>query len=389
MKKFLVSAILFLFCFQPLHLAEASSLAVRLSGYILLQVEENGEAWYINPADQIRYYLGRPEDAFGVMRKLGIGISNENLNKIPIADLDSNQTSIDLAFANRHKGKIFLQVEENGEAWYVNPKDGKRYFLGRPHDAFSIMRNLGLGISNSDIAKIRMDVGNYSEAEASFLRETEQIIHQLVNEERVKAGLPKLSWNEEIAQVAREHSESLARENTELIRIGSSCDFPFIHHEGFDFGLYHSDRLENRSLRYFDRSAENIALTPFLTVWVSYDSREDKENKVDSCNYRRDAFEKTFEEAVLAETDAEKKALIVRAEIEKRKEALSEEVNLVVTDKIWKSAREAAEISVDGWMNSPGHRANILSPHYNQGGIGASSVNGYLMATQLFINRVY
>jgi hypothetical protein len=43
-----------------------------------------------------------------------------------------------------------LQVEKNGEAWYINPNDLKRYFLGRPTDAFNIMRTLGLGISNAN-----------------------------------------------------------------------------------------------------------------------------------------------------------------------------------------------------------------------------------------------
>src|SRR3989339_792651 len=54
----------------------------------------------------------------------------------------------------RLSGKILLQVEQHGEAWYVNPDDGKRYFLGRPADAFQIMRTMGLGISDDDLYKI-------------------------------------------------------------------------------------------------------------------------------------------------------------------------------------------------------------------------------------------
>lgn len=64
----------------------ADNLADRLSGRILLQVEENGEAWYVNPVNNERYFLGRPADAFKVMRNLGLGISNSNLDQIPIAD---------------------------------------------------------------------------------------------------------------------------------------------------------------------------------------------------------------------------------------------------------------------------------------------------------------
>jgi hypothetical protein len=66
-------------------IAYADSLASRMSGKILLQVEENGEAWYVSPDNSQRYFLGRPEDAFQIMRKLGLGISNSNLEQIPVA----------------------------------------------------------------------------------------------------------------------------------------------------------------------------------------------------------------------------------------------------------------------------------------------------------------
>ncbi|MFH1187479.1 MAG: hypothetical protein V1688_01300 [bacterium] len=40
---------------------------------------------------------------------------------------------------------------------YVISKDLKGYFLNRPSDAFKVMRELGLEITNGDIRKI--DVG--------------------------------------------------------------------------------------------------------------------------------------------------------------------------------------------------------------------------------------
>lgn len=61
---------------------------------------------------------------------------------------------VDDAFSKKQAGKIFLQVESKGEAWYINPLDNKRYFLGNAADAFSLMRQLGLGISNSNLEKI-------------------------------------------------------------------------------------------------------------------------------------------------------------------------------------------------------------------------------------------
>ena len=143
---------------------------------------------------------GATPDKQAQMKNLGIGATNNDLAKIQIADMnllshdadndglsdmvedaigtdknnndsDGNGYSdkdeiikgynpngsgkiVDDNFASKQKGKILLQVESHGEAWYINPNDGRRYFLGRPADAFSVMKNLGLGITNENIGKI-------------------------------------------------------------------------------------------------------------------------------------------------------------------------------------------------------------------------------------------
>lgn len=129
----------------------AASLPEKLAGRILLSVEENGEAWYLNPLDLRRHYLGRPADAFQVMRELGLGISEINFQEIAQADMPVSGNE---NLARRLSGRIIIQTEKNGEAWYVNPVDLKKYYLGRPADAFRIMRELGLGISQSNLALI-------------------------------------------------------------------------------------------------------------------------------------------------------------------------------------------------------------------------------------------
>ncbi len=140
----LINLIIFssVFLFSP-FLTKAEELSSRLKGKILLQVESNGEAWYVNPENEKRYYLGRPADAFNVMRELGLGISNK--------DFDSFN-----GFASKRlAGKILLKVEDKGQAYYVSPDDLKMHYLGRPDDAFRIMRELGLGISNVNLSKIK------------------------------------------------------------------------------------------------------------------------------------------------------------------------------------------------------------------------------------------
>lgn len=198
-----------------------SNLADELKGRILLQVEQNGEAWYINPTDLSRYSLGKPADAFNLMRELSLGISNSDLNQIPVgiinddstdsdndgipdylentlgtdpnkADtddddyndkteiennynpLDSTKLVINTDLISKNLGKIFLQVENNGEAWYLNPVDQKRYFLNRPSDAFSIMRTLGLGITDDDLSQINITELNYGIEENTQEEEQEE-----------------------------------------------------------------------------------------------------------------------------------------------------------------------------------------------------------------------
>jgi uncharacterized protein YkwD len=49
------------------------------------------------------------------------------------------------------------------------------------------------------------------------------------------------------------------------------------------------------------------------------------------------------------------------------------------------SVNEAAKKAVTGWMNSPGHRANILNPDYTMAGTGcAVSAGKHIKATQVF-----
>lgn len=63
-------------------------------------------------------------------------------------------SNFDYELVERMKGKILLQIELHGEAWYVNPKDGKRYYMPDGTSAYNIMKNLGEGITNANIEKI-------------------------------------------------------------------------------------------------------------------------------------------------------------------------------------------------------------------------------------------
>lgn len=115
----------------------------NLVGKILLQVESHGESWYVNPKTEKRYYMANGELAFKIMRNFGVGIKNTDLNKI----------KSDKNFAKKFSGKIMLQVESHGEAYYID-FNGNAHYLKDGAAAFTVMRNLGLGIKNVDLNKI-------------------------------------------------------------------------------------------------------------------------------------------------------------------------------------------------------------------------------------------
>lgn len=121
------------------------TLVERTKGYILLQVESHGEAWYVHPDTGYRYYMKDGPTAYEMMRAFGLGITD--------ADLAGVQAG-NSALVARLKGKILLQVEQLGEAYYVHPDDGTVHYMKDGAAAYELMRSFSLGITNLDLASI-------------------------------------------------------------------------------------------------------------------------------------------------------------------------------------------------------------------------------------------
>jgi hypothetical protein len=129
----------------------ASTLLDSVRGKIVLDVENDGAAWYVYPANDHRYSLGSGKQAYKLMRSLGLGITNENLKKIP---KEGEPWNAEPGLMEHVQGRILLQVENNGEAWYVNPENGRRYYMKDGPAAYELMRNLGVGITEANLEHI-------------------------------------------------------------------------------------------------------------------------------------------------------------------------------------------------------------------------------------------
>lgn len=352
--------------------------AADLRGLILVNVESHGEAWYVSPVDSTRYYLGRPSDALAVVRKLALGATK--------ADIVTFQKAI----PTRLLGKIMVAVDDLGKAYYLNPRDRKVYYLGSPANMLVVMKQTGVGIKNADLNKIIIAKSSQLPARAASAEPAspkyaamEKNIQELVNDERQKNGLKRLKWNDGLATVARRHSQDQANENLGLINPNKLCSYPFIHHEGVEVGLYHSDRLNYFKVYYQAASAENIALIP--------ESRESSYRSTGiiarDCQAEINQLNKTFEEDIKTLTTEPEKAARLKQEIISRANLTATAPDIQVIENFNSTFEQIEQQAVKGWMNSPGHRKNILNGEYDEAGMGVASVNGYFVITQVFIKR--
>lgn len=157
---------------------------------------------------------------------------------------------------------------------------------------------------------------NYSSLDLTQLELAE---FDLINSYRTDTGLRPLRWNDEIANVARLHSQEMALND-------------YFGHTDLSGGT-HSTRLNEAGVFYWNLSGENLALVPIeLRRW--------------------------FRNGVLTKID-------------------------------YKTADQLIKDAGEGWMNSTGHRHNILTPEYDESGMGiAVSPDGIsYYFTQVFIMR--
>ncbi|TSC56096.1 MAG: Uncharacterized protein G01um101418_463 [Parcubacteria group bacterium Gr01-1014_18] len=122
-----------------------TNLSAKLKGKILLDVENNGEAWYVHPITGLRYYLRDGSTAYQLMRRLSLGISSTDFVRLEAGDSALNA---------RLRGKIILEVENKGKAWYIHPDNGGMHYLADGDAAYQLMRNLSLGITRANLDTI-------------------------------------------------------------------------------------------------------------------------------------------------------------------------------------------------------------------------------------------
>lgn len=209
------------------------------------------------------------------------------------------------------------------------------------------------------------------------LSELANLIHVKINEERAKQGLGQLTYNLQLSQIAQAHSEDQTNDNLWSTDIDKPCSYIFIRHEGLgnaNFSL--SDRLKNAfvSFREARENIAGIAISEHLT-------------------YRRNTNEGTvtcpeFSPAPIPEhATPEEVQPIIRSNIARSKEIFQPVAPVLWINREWLETYEIASQAVTGWINSPGHKENLLAPNVTETGIGIALINDYAIITQDFIKR--
>ncbi len=145
--------------------------------------------------------------------------------------------------------------------------------------------------------------------------ELERQIHQQINRVRLNHGLPQLDRDELLDAIARKHSSDMA-------------NYHFFNHTNLQ-GEGPVERAKNLGWNKKKQAGANTwAVGPGENIFMNnlYD-------KVVTTRQNGVAVKKEY---------------------------------------VWKTQQEIAQSTVQGWMDSPPHRKNILSPKYDQQGIGVS-----------------
>ncbi len=179
-----------------------NKLTERLQGRFIMRTESRGQLYYLHPNAKKIFYLGESDDFLKLIKNEARGIGDDLLLKIEIdlsmmegTDSDSDRlpdlleesigTDVNLAdtdgdgfgdgdelkngfsplakdalmnydaeVASSLAGFLLLQVDNKGQAWYIDPANDKRLLLTNINNSLLILEKIALGISEMNYQKL-------------------------------------------------------------------------------------------------------------------------------------------------------------------------------------------------------------------------------------------
>ena len=125
--------------FNPLgsgRLAIDLNFSKNLSGQFLLQVEGRGEIWYINPLDNLRYYISNYDDLLRLVSILGLGVSSEDIKLIVDAKLIPSRATKNIKVDVGKNQRLYYYLDDINIGSF--PISSGKHTTATPKGSFSI-----------------------------------------------------------------------------------------------------------------------------------------------------------------------------------------------------------------------------------------------------------
>lgn len=120
----------------------------RLQGWIVLKTADNQKPYYISPQKKELLYIGDQESLERIVARMAVGVTNQDLAKISTRENKLENDDFDMNLTNKLRGQFLIQVEEDGELWYVSPSDNLRYSIDISTDGLDVLYSLASGLDN-------------------------------------------------------------------------------------------------------------------------------------------------------------------------------------------------------------------------------------------------
>lgn len=183
-----------------------------------------------------------------------------------------------------------------------------------------------------------------------IVSELERKVHNLINEQRIQRNLAPLVWDDNISNIARGHSQDMAARNyfdhDSPEGLGpSERGFPYGYYECGDREMILLSQKYDQMLRQFEATGSTNEQM-YRQLQAMYSQLSAGQGMI-FLGLAENIFQNNLYDRVWY-------------------------TNGIPTSYEWNTVDEIAESTVLGWMNSPGHRQNILTPHFYSEGIGVA-----------------
>ncbi|MEZ7821074.1 MAG: hypothetical protein QMB51_02075, partial [Patescibacteria group bacterium] len=154
LKFILATGLVAIVILPSISFAKTDTTLTKYYGKVLVETDNKSKIWYVDPLKKEKYPLNSESDAVDVMKKVGVGISNKDINRIKLPTSKYSNWR-DYTFAKNLSGRIFVQVQDKGQAWYIDPINFRKYYLGSGKNALNILKSLSIKAKSSEINKIK------------------------------------------------------------------------------------------------------------------------------------------------------------------------------------------------------------------------------------------